>query len=54
MNERAMARRDRRVRDGGAARGVAAVAGCSVAHCGRQPRAVPDGNSRIVLRQSLR
>ena len=52
MNERAMARRDRRVRDGGAARGAAA-AGCSARWCGRQPRAVPDGNSRIVLRQSL-
>jgi hypothetical protein len=54
MKERAMARRDRRVRDGGAATGAAAR-GWLQRWCGRQPRAaVPDGNSRIVLRQSLR
>ena len=37
MNERAMARRDRRVRDGGAVRGAAA-AGCSVAAAGNLAR----------------
>ena len=37
MNERAMARRDRRVRDGGAVRGVAA-AGCSVGAAGNLAR----------------
>ena len=36
-NERAMARRDRRVRDGGAARGAAA-AGCSVGAAGNLAR----------------